>query len=125
MNEKEREILANELKKNTEILENLFEQYNLRVISIAFSGRSNDTQLDLWVEVSAIKGTKIKLPKDDAADVISIKVNYYENGNLLCSDYVDIDAENFGGYDTVHLCTYYTNLLNRATSARIFAVLDY
>ncbi len=121
MDIKECESLETELKKNTEILENTFERLNLKVLSIAYSGNIEDTGLNLWVELVALNGSEIVLPNNCCGCYVDIKVNFYENKKLLCSDSESIFIDDFNGYDTIHIYMQYANILSRATSARIYA----
>lgn len=117
------EALEIELRKNTEILENTFERFNLKVISIAYSGSKYGDHISLYVELATINGDKIIVPKNRESDYIKIKVNYYENGNLLCSDKEDIHKNGICGYDTIEIGTSYFNIVSRATSARLYVTI--
>lgn len=123
MDAERRTARETELKEHTEILEYTFERLNLKVMSIAYSGDRTDSELDLWVELTAINGGKIKTPRNVYAGIVHIKVNFYENGCLLCSSEKSFDKSSFCGYDTIHIDISYDDILSRATSARLFAII--
>ena len=124
MDIKECEVLEIELKKNTEILENTFERFNLKVLSVAYSGNTRDEGLRIWIELTTIDGAKIKVPRNSYASRADIKFNFYENNSLLCSTSVSVDKDEFCGYDTVEIRLDYSNILSRASSVRVFATLN-
>lgn len=121
MNTSEIEILENELKKNTEILENSFEQFNLKVLSVAYSGSKYDGDISFWIEIAAINGTKIMRMKGYSC--LEIKLNFYENDKLICSAKIQKYKDCFTGYDTLNGSAGVINLIQRATRVRIFATL--
>ena len=123
MDIRECEALEIELKKNTEILENTFERFNLKVLSVAYSGNRQDEGLNIWVELTTIEGSKIKIPRSTYTDGVAVKLNFYENDNLLCSTSVTVYKGEFCGYDTVSARLSYSNILTRATSVRLFAAV--
>lgn len=120
MDIQECEVLEIELKKNTEILENAFEKLNLKVLGVAYSGSTHSGTITAYVELVAINGNKLKLPRDSFG--AEIKINFYENGNLICCENCCLDKDNFNGYDTLEINCTYNNLITRATNARLYAV---
>lgn len=106
------------LVEQTEFLESTFEIFNLKPLSVAYSGGRNGT-ITVYLEFISIDGNK-KIPiKRDDSDIY-FKINLYENGKLLCSGYRSYDARNFTGYDTLQFRVDFCNTITRATSARIF-----
>ncbi len=124
MDEIQCETLENELRKNTEILESTFEQYNLKILSVAYStSLPKGDELTTWLEMISIDGDKIKLPKSILAHSLKIIINFYQNDRLLCSTSTTVFPEQFNGYDTEELHISFCGLITRATKARIFATL--
>ena len=123
MDIKECEVLEIELKKNTEILENTFERLNLKALSVAYSGNTRDEGLRIWIELTTIDGARIKVPRNSCSAGAEIKLNFYENDNLLCSISETVYKDLFCGYDTVEIHLTFPNILSRTTSVRLFATV--
>ena len=116
---KDIEILEQELAKNTEILDYTFDSLNLKPLSVAYSGNTNNGSLTTFVEfVSQDSGKKIFLKRDE--NCIYFKINLYEDNKLLCSYSQYYAAKNFNGYDTIKIRVDFCNAITRATSARLF-----
>ncbi len=120
MDIQECEELEIELKKNTEILKNTFEIFNLKVLNIAYSYIAHSETITAYIELAAINGNKLMFTQDSFGT--EIKINFYEKGNLLCCEKSYLIGKNFNGYDTIELNCTYNNLITRATSARLYAV---
>lgn len=123
MDVKQAEKIEKELRNNTEILDVSFAQFNLKVLSIAYSTCLDDTGIIAWIELSSIVGSKLQLPKSNSSTSINVKINFYERDNLLCSTSRLLIANNFNRYNTIALNTSFHGLVSRATTARIFATL--
>lgn len=123
MNKQESETIEIELGKNTEVLENTFSHFNLKVLSVAYSVTRHDGYITAYIELVSVNGNKLKLPRDSYADEINVKMNFYNNGRLLCSDSIGLEKSSFNGYDTLEKPIYVDNLIERVTNIRIFATL--
>lgn len=123
MNKQESEAIETEFSKNTEILENTFSRFNLKVLSVAYSVTRHSGYITAYIELVSINGNKLKLPRDSYTDEVDIKINCYNNGRLLCSDKVGLEKSSFNGYDTLEKTIVVDNLIERVTNIRIFATL--
>ena len=105
--------LANELKKNTDIMEMTFKKFNLRVLQYSYS--DEDADCELIIELVTMEG-------DSMTDDASIKVNLYdEKGEIFLTESYYIDSENFAGYDTFKISLYNnSNTLIMAKTARVY-----
>ena len=93
--------LANELKKNTDIMEMTFKKFNLRVLQYSYHPYSDeDADCELIIEL----------------------VNLYdEKGEIFLTESYYIDSENFAGYDTFKISLYNnSNTLIMAKTARVY-----
>lgn len=118
------ETLENELRKNTEILDSTFEQYNLKILSVAYSASLPDgDDVKTWLEMIAIEGNKLQLPKSVMISCLEVKINFYKNDRLLCSAATAIFPDKFNGYDTKEIHISQCGLISQATKVRIFATL--
>lgn len=111
-------IASNNLNKRLQILEDTFEENNLKVMATAckpFSDYNGD--LYVYVELSTISGRRIK-------NDIHLKINLYDvDGNLYMSDYEDIFADEFTGYDTVTIeCKDSQHVLDRAYKGKLYVI---
>ena len=111
-----RKNLEKELVKNTDVLENIFTSYNLKFIDIAYSSPSIGW-INAYVEFTSLDGTSMIISEDEC---MRIKINFYNNNKLLCSKHWDYYISSFRGYDTVTICGNIYNLIEDATSARLF-----
>ena len=109
--------ITNNLNRNVDVLEATFEKYNCQVISYGFCGiNTSNGWMEFLVELATIDGTHL-------TDDIHIKVNLYDEQNIIIYSYdVEIDQEDFSGYDTLHFYLNEDNLAFDATRARLFAV---
>ena len=109
-------IAARNLNKRLQILESTFESNNLEVLATACKPY-NDSNGDLlvYVELVSISGKRIK--KD-----LSLKINLYDiNGDLYMSDYQDIFASEFTGYDTITIeCQDSHHVLDTAYKGKLY-----
>ena len=111
-----RKNLEKELVKNTDVLENIFTSYNLKFMDIAYSS-SSDGSVTTYVEFTTLDGSPtIKCE----GDCIFFKMNFYNNNKLLHSTYACYSIANFRGYDTEGITCNYNDLIEDATSARLF-----
>lgn len=95
------EDLAKELKKNTEIMTQTFERFNLQILSWSIkpvpSFGDKDADVDVFVELATISEEKIK------KDCI-IKINGYdEDGDICALAEGKINKDAFWGYDTIKM----------------------
>ncbi len=103
--------ISQDLKNNTEILENTFKKYNLKVLQCSYSF-GDDGNCDFYIEISSIDETIL-------SEDICIKINLYDNnGEIIYSASNDIKAGTFDGYDTINLILWYNAL--KAEKARVF-----
>ena len=109
--------IVNRLNRNVDVLESTLEKYNCRVISYGFCGiDTSNGWMQFLVEVATIKGSKL-------TDDIQLKVNLYDaQGVIIYSDEIDIDQDDFAGYDTLHFYLNENNVAYDAAKARLFAV---
>lgn len=117
------EILEQELAKNTEVLEITASKFNIKILNIAYNANCRDGTIDVYIEFTTPDGKAIRKAKDSIG--LEFKINYYKESKLLYSNlcYYDNDKiNNFAGYDTIRISSNYTNLIEQATSARIFVV---
>ena len=117
------EILEHELAKNTEILEITASKFNIKILNIAYNADCQNGTIDAYIEFMTLDGNAIRKAKNSIG--LEFKINFYKESKLLYSAlyYFDDDyIDNFSGYDTIRISSYYTNLIEQATSARIFVV---
>lgn len=108
--------LANELKKNTDIMEMTFKKFNLRVLQYSYQPYSNeDADCRFIIELVTMQG-------DSMTDDASIKVNLYdEKGEIFFTNSYYIESDDFAGYDTFEINLYNnSNTLIRAKTARVY-----
>ncbi|GEM_PF-3484501 len=109
--------LANELRKNMDILESTFEQNNLQLLRYTLRPYSDDdADCVLLIEFASLE----KYHSPDGR--LTIKANLYDkNDDLYLTSSHNIYLSDFSGYDTVELDLYdnQRTLLN-AKSGRIF-----
>lgn len=111
----------NHLIGQTEFLESTFEIFNLKPLSIAYSGDLRNGSITIYLEFVSIDNSKgIPIKKGDYDSDIYFKVNLYEGTQLLCSGCRSYNAKKFNGYDTIQFKIEFYNAISRATSARIF-----
>lgn len=111
-------IASKNLNKRLQILEATFEENTLKVMATAckpFSDYNGD--LYVYVELSTISGRRIK-------NDIHLKINLYDvDGNLYMSDYENIFADEFTGYDTVTIeCKDSQHVLDRAYKGKLYVI---
>ena len=117
------EILEHELAKNTEILEITASKFNIKILNIAYNASCHDGTIDVYIEFMTLDGKAIKKAENSIG--LDFKINFYKESKLLysASCYFDNDhIDNFSGYDTIYISSDYTNLIEQATSARVFVV---
>lgn len=107
--------IAKNLNKNVDVVESTFSQNNLQVISYGFCGISeNNGWMELLIEIATIDGTLIN-------DSVSVKANFYDEDNIIIYSYdTEVDADDFEGYDTLHLYLNENNLAFNAVKCRLF-----
>ena len=115
------EDLAKELKRNTHILHSTFEQFNLKVLQVAYKpygiegAEEPNADCDCLVEL-------VSMNDEPMSKDAYIKVNLYDaDENLISHDYQMIMSRDFSGYDTYSI--YITNdskTLLLAKSARVY-----
>lgn len=112
----DKEMIQKQLNKSTEILETTFDKFNLQVIGYGFCGiQQHNGWMELLIELTLTPGEKL-------TDDISIKSNFYdEDGTIIFYKNAYIDADNFLGYDTIHMNLYEDNLAFNTVKCRIFA----
>ncbi|MCL2189240.1 MAG: hypothetical protein FWB87_10790 [Defluviitaleaceae bacterium] len=108
-------MLITELRKNTEVLEMLFDSYGLNVTSFGYEiSGSPFYWITAFVEIMS-KG-EINLSGE-----YDIKINMYdEEGNILCSENGRINGDEFKGFETVTIYIQTENIAIEAKKARIF-----
>ncbi len=108
---------ALELKKNTEIIENTFNKYNLKVLQYSYTdGGIKYDDCIFYIEISSLEDTTL-------TEDVKIKLNLYdENGEIVSSKDELILAEKFEGYDTINIKINFCRALSRSKTARVFLI---
>lgn len=116
LNDMDINAIAKNLNKNVEVVESTFTQNNLQLISYGFCGISEDNGwMELLIEIATLEGTSIN-------NSVSVKANFYDGDNIIIYSYdTKVDANDFEGYDTVHLYLNENNLAFNAVKCRLFA----
>lgn len=109
-----------ELKKNTEILEDTFAKYNLKLDSYTIALDISGCYPTCFMELSTINGNKIV---KKGADKVNIKINFYdENENILYHASEEIYADDFDEFDTIKInIAELQRCLKKAQKVKIFA----
>ena len=111
-----RENLEKELAKNTEVLENLFTSFNLKLEDIMYSSIPRGC-VYAYIEFSTLDGSSMIRSE---VSLIQFKINFYKNKKLLYSNAASYLVSSFNGYEIIKIPTDLVNLIEYATSARIF-----
>ncbi len=117
------ESLLNELWKNTEILEHTLSSFNIKILNVAHSKYGGGGHIQTHIEFTTIDGNKIRKAKNSIG--LAFKINFYNDSRLIyssCANLYNDDINNFSGYDTINILGCFDNLIEHATSARIFVV---
>ena len=110
--------IAANLNKNVDVVGATFDKYNLQVISYGFCGINEDNG---WMQMLIEVATK---PGEELEDDISVKANFYDANNTIIFSYEDeIYAEDFSGYDTLHLYLNEDNLAFDTAKVRLYATI--
>ena len=112
----DKEMIQKQLNKSIEILEMTFDKFNLQVIGYGFCGiQENNGWMELLIELALTPGEKL-------TEDIAIKANFYdEDSTIIFSNDNTIDADEFSGYDTIHMYLNEDNLSFNMVKCRIFA----
>ena len=90
----DKEMIQKQLNKSIEILEMTFDKFNLQALT----------------------------PGEKLTEDIAIKANFYdEDSTIIFSNDNTIDADEFSGYDTIHMYLNEDNLAFNMVKCRIFA----
>lgn len=112
----DKELIQKQLNKSTEILEMTFNKFNLQVIGYGFCGiEVHNGWIELLIELTLTPGEKLE-------EDITIKANFYDEDNTIifsCDN--NIYADDFSGYDTIHMYLNEDNLAFNMVKCRIFA----
>ena len=110
------EDLAKELKKNIEILHNMFEVNNLQILNLSVRPEGeDDADCNILLEIASIEGNSI--PCD-----LLIKINLYdEDDEIYMTNSEFVLKDKFSGYDTFSIyCFDNSNTLLKAVKGRLF-----
>ena len=119
LNDMDINALAKNLNKNVEIVESTFTQNNLQLINYGFCGiNENNGWMDLLIEIATLEGTSIN-------NSVLVKANFYDGDNIIIySEDTKVDADDFEGYDTLHIYLFEDNLAFNAVKCRLFATRE-
>lgn len=112
----DKEMIQKQLNKSIEILEMTFDKFNLQVIGYGFCGiQENNGWMELLIELALTPG-------ENLTEDIAIKANFYDEDSTIIFSYDNtIDADEFSGYDTIHMYLNEDNLAFNMVKCRIFA----
>ena len=121
LDDKTLEILGNELEKNTEILESVVSKFNIQILNIAYKTFSTGA-IEAFIEFTSLDGSSKIKNAGDCEQEIDFKINFYKGTKLVHSEEESYDTTRFSGYDTIQIFASGSQLIEKATSARIFIV---
>lgn len=113
MRVKKRDVLAQQLRKNIDILDNTFEKYELEVLSVGIANVDEDGWFQVVIEILKKNSEKLDVSLD-------IKVNCYDEDGIISSNSKILFAEDFSGYDTLVIHFQEDNLIYKTNKIRVF-----
>jgi len=116
----DRSTIAAFLRGRTEVVDPMFAQFNLRLVSYNFKIRP-DYGIELVFEIAALDGPSLRVCEDSCG--VLVKANLYdESGSILDSASSSVSGDGFSGYDTGEIWFLDEGIALAADSVRLFVV---
>lgn len=115
MSGRKRDVIAQHLRKNIDVLDSTFEKYDLEVLSVGISHVDDYGWFQVVVEI-------LKKNSGKLGSSLDIKANCYDEEGIIFSESTTIFNQNFSGYDTFIIYCQEDNLIYKTNKIRVFVV---